>query len=75
MSYYMGSMTTQPAPADPGYSIMPLPKTTDGQPAPTITPAPANPLDALGGFLDQSVFGIPVKWLLIGAAAWFMLKR
>lgn len=63
-----GGLATQPAPLE---GPIPTPATGTG-PTPGANP-PA--LDALGGFLDQSVFGIPVKWLLIGAAAWFMLKR
>ena len=86
MSYYRHPRLSD----TPQYTIMPLPKaTTDGAlvplPAPLETTPPSgttpqptgggSPIAAVGGFLDSSVFGIPVKWLLIGAAAYFMLKR
>ena len=92
----IGSYTILPSRESvPGYSIMPLPKSTDGgfttQPAPLeqptpgggspapggTAPAPSTPpaAAALGGFLDGSLFGIPVKYILIGVAAWFLLKR
>ena len=61
--------TTLPAPKDP----MPV---TGGSATPgtaTTTP-PAGTSDPLA-FLSGSIFGIPIKWLLIGGAAFFLLKR
>lgn len=54
-----------------------------GQPAPhplpvtpATTPAPAaSGLPDISGLLDQSVFGIPVKYLAIGAALYFFVLR
>jgi hypothetical protein len=68
-------MTIQPAPLESG-TLPPTGGGPTGAPQqPGLPSGGSNPLDAVGGLLDSSVFGIPVKWVLIGAAAYFLLKR
>jgi hypothetical protein len=65
-------LTTQPAPLDPTQGATPPTGTPGATGQPAVT---SNPLGAVSGLLDQSVFGIPVKYLVIGAALWFFLKK
>jgi len=63
------SGTLQPKPVQP--VPLPAPMTPpDGGPA----TAP-NPLSSVSGLLDQQVFGIPVKYLAIGVAVFFMMRK
>lgn len=56
--------------------LIQLPKT-----GPTPTPMPpsqaqsTSPIESLSGLLDKQVLGIPVKYLALGAAAWFLFMR
>ena len=60
----------------PPYQIIQLPKTGEtpvlGPPA--TTPAPTTTLN-IEALLNQQVFGIPVKWLALGALAFFLMKK
>ncbi len=64
-------------PTRSGPQLIQLPKVGAPEPAP-MPPTPGtagNPLDQLSGLLDQQVFGIPVKYIAIGLAAWMFLKK
>lgn len=65
-------MTTQPAPLDPTQGATPATGVPGGGGQPATG---GSPLDSIGSLLSGSVFGIPTKYLLIGLAAWFFLKK
>lgn len=67
-----------------GYQILPMPVTQQPPvsnggttPAPGTAPAPASsdPLAGVMGLLDGEIMGIPIKYIAIGLAAWFFLKK
>jgi hypothetical protein len=64
-----------------GYRIIQLPKVTDPMPPigpPATAPAPGTTpagTPDLSNLLDGQVLGIPVKYLVIGAALYFFVLR
>lgn len=58
-----------------GYQILPLPPVT--APPDTATAPPDAMIDPAGliHLFNQEIFGIPVKWLALGVAAYFFMRK